>query len=270
MENKLIVGDTLSELKKIADDSIDMGITSPPYNKGKNKGWLVDKVSYDVFNDSMSEEDYQSNQIAVLDELYRVMKPGGSFFYNHKIRWIKGLMIHPLQWVSKSRWCIRQEITWNRSIASNIRGFRFWQIDEKIYWLYKPIDNNMIGKELLSKHALLTSIWNIAPERDNNHPAPFPIELPTRCIHSIMDERDGIVIDPYCGSGTTMVSASLLGKHYIGIDISDDYIRQTTDRLEDNEKDKIRVKKELSLHIVKKTFKERKANKEFVGRFKKN
>lgn len=67
-----------------------------------------------------------------------------------------------------------------------------------------------------------------------------------------------------------MVSASLLGKHYIGIDISDDYIRQTTNRLENNEKDKARVEKELSLHIVKKTFKERKANKEFVGRFKKN
>ena len=78
-------------------------------------------------------------------------------------------------------------------IASNIRGWRFWQVDERIYWLYKPEKNNKIGKELESKNALLTSIWRFPPERDNPHPAPFPITLPARIIISILNDNDGIV-----------------------------------------------------------------------------
>lgn len=80
--NNIIYGDTLKTLQSIEDNSIDMGITSPPYNKlgKKNKGWLVKDVNYQIFNDSMPENEYQLNQIDVLNELYRVIKPGGSFF----------------------------------------------------------------------------------------------------------------------------------------------------------------------------------------------
>lgn len=80
--NNIIYGDTLKTLQSIEDNSIDMGITSPPYNKlgKKNKGWLVKDVNYQIFNDSMPENEYQLNQIDVLNELYRVIKPVGSFF----------------------------------------------------------------------------------------------------------------------------------------------------------------------------------------------
>jgi len=100
--------------------------------------WLVDKVVYDAAIDRKDEAEYQSEQIAVLNELYRVTKAGGSLFYNHKIRWVRGRLIHPYEWVSKSRWILRQEIIWHRKIAANLRGWRFWQVDERIYWLYKP------------------------------------------------------------------------------------------------------------------------------------
>ena len=120
------------------------------------------------------------------------MKPGGSFFYNHKIRWDKGEMFHPMDWLRKTKWLIKQEIVWDRNIAANIRGWRFWQTEERIYWLYKPKDKKDFGVELMSKHALLTSVWRLRPEMDKsivfNHPAPFPIEIPTRCISSILDD----------------------------------------------------------------------------------
>ena len=94
--NKIIHGDSLKVLQQIPSSVFDCGVTSPPYNKQeKNKGWMVSSVVYDSFSDTMSEEDYQLNQINVLNELYRVTKDGGSFFYNHKIRWNKGKMIHP-------------------------------------------------------------------------------------------------------------------------------------------------------------------------------
>jgi len=53
-------------------------------------------------------------------------------------------MLHPILWLNATNWTIRQEIIWNRQIAANIRGWRFWQIEERIYWLYKPINNNKI------------------------------------------------------------------------------------------------------------------------------
>ncbi|MEO0157923.1 MAG: DNA methyltransferase, partial [candidate division WOR-3 bacterium] len=196
----LLLGDALTELRKLPDDSFDVGVTSPPYNKGeRHKGWLVQNVVYEGVRDIKDERDYQAEQVEVLNELYRVTKPGGSFFYNHKIRWEHGQMIHPYSWVSQSKWIIRQEIIWNRRIAANIRGWRFWQVEERIYWLFKPIGDNLIGPELASRHALLTSVWEIRPEADNPHPAPFPIELPTRCIYSVLDGRKGTVIDPYAG-----------------------------------------------------------------------
>ena len=218
--NKIIHGETLETLKTLPDNFVDMGVTSPPYNKKENKkGWLVKNVKYENITDKIPEPKYQQMQINVLNELYRITKPGGSFFYNHKIRWERGEMYHPIDWLRKTNWSIKQEIIWDRMIAANIRGWRFWQVEEKIYWLYKPINKNKIGEELKSKHALLTSIWRFPPERNNPHPAPFPISLPLRAIFSIMDDKKGIIIDPYAGSGTTVGASKELKHNYTDFSI---------------------------------------------------
>ncbi|MCC7430985.1 site-specific DNA-methyltransferase [bacterium] len=268
--NKIIHGNCLEVLKTFDSSFVDLSITSPPYNKGeKHKGWLVKNVVYDACEDKKSEQDYQNEQIKILNEVFRVTKDGGSFFYNHKIRWEKGVIIHPLEWISKTDWTIRQEIIWDRMIAANIRGWRFWQVDEKIFWLYKPTQNNKIGKELASKHALLTSIWRFPPERKNVHPAPFPLALPTRIINSILEENEGTVLDPFCGSGTTLLAAKLLKKNFLGIEISKDYINLTEERLANCNNEKKTAEEELQKHTVLKTFKDRKQNGEFTGKFKK-
>lgn len=267
--NKIICGDTLEVLKSLPDNIVDVGVTSPPYNKGENKkGWLVANVKYSGASDKMPEDLYQKNQIAVLDEIFRITKPGGSFFYNHKIRWERGKLLHPMDWLRKTKWLIRQEIIWDRMIAANIRGWRFWQVEERIYWLYKPKGSHLIGEELKPKHALLTSIWRFPPERHNPHPAPFPLELPVRCIYSIMDEKkEGLVIDPYCGSGTTLVAAKLLGYNYIGIDISEEYCKFAEERIRNYKNEEKFVQEEIAKHVVAKTFKERKQNGEFTGKY---
>jgi len=264
----LIQGDALTELRKLPEDTFDVGVTSPPYNKGeRHKGWLVKNVVYEGVRDIKDEKEYQDEQVEVLNELFRVTKPGGSFFYNHKIRWECGRMIHPYSWVSRSRWVVRQEIIWNRRIAANIRGWRFWQVEERIYWLFKPKGDDLIGPELASRHALLTSVWEMRPETDNPHPAPFPIELPIRCIYSILDGGYGAVIDPYAGSGTTLVAAELMGLPWLGIEISPEYIEMAEERLANAEDERPRAEAEIALHKVTKTFKQRKENGEWVGRF---
>lgn len=268
-KNKIIQGDAFDILKKIDNNFVDLGITSPPYNKGgKHKGWLVKNVKYSATNDNIPEKNYQEQQIKVLDEIFRITKPGGSFFYNHKTRWTQGKMLHPIEWLQKTKWTIRQEIIWDRMIAANIRGWRFWQIDERIYWLYKPINENKIGKELKSKHALLTSIWRFPPERKNGHPAPFPLFLPARIIFSVLDNMEGVVLDPYVGSGTTCLAAKLLGANYIGIDISKEYVRDAERKLKNYLNYKEKVDEEISKHVVEKTFADRKNNNDNTGKYR--
>lgn len=266
--NQLIQGDTLTVLRTLPDDCVGVGVTSPPYNKQeKNKGWLVKNVVYDTYTDAMPEPDYQDNQVEVLDEIYRITAPGGSFFYNHKIRWDRGQMFHPMDWLRRTQWTVKQEIVWDRVIAANIRGWRFWQVDERIYWLYKPIDGRLIGKELRSQDAKLTSIWRGVPEGKNPHPAPFPLWLPARVIISILgtDQRS-VVLDPYMGSGTTAVAASLLGHDYIGIDGSAAYLAMAQERLENTQEELPKIQKELDLHGVQTTFSERKSQGMNVGK----
>ena len=70
---------------------------------------------------------------------------------------------------------------------------------------------------------------------NNPHPAPFPVDLPGRCIQAVMNEP-GVVLDPYSGSGTTGVAATLLGHDYIGLDLSDDYHQMARDRIDNPSK----------------------------------
>ncbi|MGC8901153.1 MAG: DNA methyltransferase, partial [bacterium] len=114
----------------------------------------------------------------------------------------------------------------------------------------------------------LTSIWRFPPERENSHPAPFPLALPVRCIFSVMDEKkDGLVIDPYCGSGTTLVAAKILEHNFIGIDISKEYVEFCEKRLKNYNREEKYANEEISKHVVIKTFKERKEKGEFTGKY---
>lgn len=266
--NRLILGDTLTELRKLPDGIVDVGVTSPPYNKQeKHKGWLVKNVVYDAYKDAVPEAEYQQNQVDALNEIYRITAPGGSFFYNHKIRWERGEMFHPMDWLRRANWTVKQEIIWDRVLAANIRGWRFWQVDERIYWLYKPVGSHLIGKELKSVDAKLTSIWRGVPEGKNPHPAPFPLWLPARVIIAILGaDAPGVVLDPYVGSGTTAVAAKLLGHRYIGIDRSEAYIQMAQDRLLNAQSEMAAVQKEIDLRTVETTFSDRKSKGMNVGK----
>ena len=260
MLNKIQVGDALEWLQQIPSEEIDITVTSPPYNKRENSfGWLVQTNGYSHFDDRLPESEYQLWQGKILEELYRVTKPGGSLFYNHKLRWVDGRLLHPYEWITSSVWTIRQEIIWDRFLAANVRGWRFWQVDERIYWLYKPIGNHIVGEELESKHAKMGSIWRLKPvPRKKEHPAPFPLELPLRAIYSMPGLEKKVVLDPFCGTGTTLVAAKLLNHDYIGIDVSPDYVGFACERLINYQSELSQAEEELSKHVVNDPFKDRK------------
>ena len=112
--NKIYNLDCIDGLKKLDDESIDLIITSPPYNLGNNHHTGNKKIF--AYDDNLNEKDYQSSQINMLEQCYRVLKNSGSMMYQHKNRIKKGIQISPYEWIFKTQFCIKQEIVWiNRS-----------------------------------------------------------------------------------------------------------------------------------------------------------
>ena len=128
MQVDLYNGDCLEVMRELPDESVDLIITSPPYNLGKthhtgNKRFK----SYSEYNDNMPEELYQRWQIEVLQECFRILKPSGSMFYNHKNRIKKGVQITPYEWLLKTDFVIKQEIVWQNG-SQNFDKIRFYPI----------------------------------------------------------------------------------------------------------------------------------------------
>lgn len=238
----LRLGSCLELAKQLDDDSIDVTVTSPPYNKRGVGGGLFRKIEYDTFDDTLPEEEYQDQQIQLLNTLFEKTKEGGSFFYNHKVRYFEGGAISPWEWLVKTDWHIREEIIWARGSGPEISGYRFIQNDERIYWLCKGKKHPRLPREC----ANYGSVWKFGPDMKNDHPAPYPLILPVRCIQAVL-QQPGLVLDPYNGSGTTGVAAKLLGHDYIGFDLSEKYISEATERITNISKRDITKFKECCL-----------------------
>ncbi len=215
------------KMPQVTTESVDLIITSPPYNLGGDS-WPMggngrtgrpDGIGY---RDTMSENDYQMWQLDCLIEMYRVAKRGASLFYNHKVRSHQGEMIHPLDWLRNTfnPWTIRQEIIWDRGSTHNHSASLFWPEDERIYWMTKgkpELPNRPLGK---------STVWHFhGPAAGTWHPAPFSEELPRRCIEAIGQDNI-IVLDPFAGSCTTLKVALEYGYNAIGVDISQQYLEQ--------------------------------------------
>lgn len=227
--NKVHNEDCLAGMKNIDDNFIDTIITSPPYNKkglagGKtnvgNQLWKKFNIDYEDYDDNMDESDYQKWQIEILNECFRVMKPGGSMFYNHKIRRHKNKAYSPMEWILKSDFKLYQIIIWNRKNSPNQNKAHLLPTTEYIYWLTK--DKPKVFKKEIPKE-YRSEVWDIKPARNKKHPAPFPDLIPELCIKLTTEEND-IILDPFNGSGTTSNVAELLNRKYIGFEITEEYI----------------------------------------------
>jgi site-specific DNA-methyltransferase (adenine-specific) len=188
------------------------------------KNWRWAKKIAAGYFDSMPEDEYQAWQVSILNELWRVTKEGGSCFYNHKIRWRKGVMLHPLDIVRGSKWEVRQEIIWRRDGSLTMNARMFAPCDERIYWLRKGRHN--WNQECVG----YLSVWNINSVKGTEHACAFPIEIPDRCIRATTKEGDTI-LDPFMGSGTTGKAAAELNRHFIGIEKQANYFQIAKDRL---------------------------------------
>jgi DNA modification methylase len=223
----VICGNNMSVLSTMQSDSVDLVVTSPPYNNWRNRRtqkersdyWERTNIVYDVCEDKMSDADYQRSQVALINELVRVLKPGGTICYNHKDQIFNFKATSPLEWILRSDAILRQRVTWDRCGMQAYNPVRFYRVEEDIYILGKahgkPKWNAGSAKDM--------SVWRVPPSRNvEGHPATFPSEIVRRCVEAFTDPGD-IVLDPYNGVGTTTTVATRLGRVGIGIDISQAY-----------------------------------------------
>jgi modification methylase len=216
--NKIYNLDCLKGLQKIDDKSVDLIITSPPFNLGNTHHTGFKK--HKSYNDKMPEEEYQLWQLKVLNECFRVLKDNGSLLYQHKNRISKGIQISPYEWIYKSNFLIKQEIVWiNRS--QNFDKIRFYPFTERVYWLAKDSKTKLHNK--INKQDVFDwKEWKPVGTK-GIHTRAFPEKLVEDFLNVF--PRAKIVLDPFMGSGTVAKVAKRMNRNYIGFEIEPKFVQ---------------------------------------------
>lgn len=224
--------DCLEGMRKLPSNSIDLIVTSPPYNlknstgngmkDGRGGKWSNAALinGYATYDDNMPYDEYCKWQKDCLTEMYRLIKDDGAIFYNHKWR-VQGGLIQDRHEIVQD-FPVRQIIIWKRKGGINFNPGYFLPTYEVIYLIPKK------DFKLTPKSSGFGDVWEFTQEQKNGHPAPFPVALIDRIIRSTNAQ---IVLDPFMGSGTTAVAAKSLGRNYIGFEISQDYCRLAETRV---------------------------------------
>lgn len=251
----ILLGDACDRLKEIDDNSIDLVVTSPPYDTLRK---------YEGVGTLWNHEKFES----IATELCRVLKPGGVIVWvvddriengsktgtafkqalyfkelglniNDTMLWKK---LNPMPQVKQPRYsaCFEYMFIFSKGKPKTFNPImRQCKLGGK---LYDSTAKNMDGESgrhkltyNVNKEAVDYNIWEIAvAQNKTEHPAVFPYEIPYRHIKSWSNEGD-IVLDPFMGSGTTALAAIDLNRHYIGIELNENYYNMCLQRIKEHE-----------------------------------
>ena len=252
----LYCGDCREVLPRL-ESVVDLVLTSPPYNLGTTSGggfpgrerlghyaeqapmgqrsgagknrtgkWSGGALAngYASHDDAMPHDAYLNWQRTTLAACWSLLSIGGAIYYNHKPRVLNGALVAPIDYVPADlRQYVRQEIIWARAGGVNFSSVFYVPTHERIVIVARP-DFRLRDKAASG----VGDVWYIPQAPDLEHPAPFPLNLATRAIETT---PAALVLDPFVGSGTTLLAAKLLGRHAIGIEIEPRYCEIAVKRL---------------------------------------
>jgi site-specific DNA-methyltransferase (adenine-specific) len=248
----LLHGDCLDVLPTLANGAFEVVVTSPPYNLN---------LRYATYQDRLGEQDYLDWMVRVCGEVRRVLAPAGSFFLNisgaNSRPWLPFELIVRL----REMFVLQNHITWIKSIVTEkesvghykpMGGQRFLNHNhEHIFHLTHSgnvkLDRLAIGVPFKDKSNIARrghardlrcrgNTWFIpyrtiqTKAEKFNHPGTFPVDLPRWCIR-LHGKAGATVLDPFMGTGTTLVAAELEGAAGTGIELDEAYIETATKRL---------------------------------------
>jgi site-specific DNA-methyltransferase (adenine-specific) len=227
------------DMRELPDTSVHLMVTSPPYNVGKE------------YDEDLTLEEYLAFLKRVWAEVYRVLVPGGRACINlANLGRRPYIPLHAfiIRDMLQLGFLMRGEIIWNKAgSASPSTAWGSWKspanptlrdVHEYVLVFSKE---NFSRKNPTERGSTITkeefleftkSVWTFAaePARSVGHPAPFPVELPYRCLQ-LYTFNGEIVLDPFMGSGSTAIAALKAGRHYVGYEIEAEYVKLANQRI---------------------------------------
>ena len=240
VEAKFEVGDCRKLMKNLQVGSIKMIVTSPPYNLKKNYGLYGDNVQIEEWKELINQ---------VFKEAQRILTPDGSFFLNvspvpdNKTKEI--IPLDSIAWeIAKANgFFLRNKIIWHFNNMQNCvnRLSGRW---EAVLWFVMDLNNYTFNLKDVKIPVLTqndkrfdasagrnpTDVWyfnrvnNMTKKKMGlvNHPCIYPVEMIERIVKMSTNKND-LVLDPFVGSGTTLLAAKRLGRNSIGFDMNPDF-----------------------------------------------
>jgi len=237
------------KLKVILDDirsadikpkSVDLIITSPPYNLDIQYGSNDDRLAY---------KEYLKFSLEWMKACYKSAKDDGRFCLNIPLDKNKGghnsVYADLVAVAKKAGWSYFTTVVWNEGNISRRTAWGSWMSASAPY-VIAPVEMIVIfykkqwkklekGTSDVSRDdfmAWTNGVWTFNGESKKRigHPAPFPVELPKRCIQMFSYVGD-LVLDPFLGSGTTLLACSDLERRGVGVDIDEDYCALAVKRI---------------------------------------
>lgn len=273
-EIKEIIGnihcsDTVKFMSEIPENTIDLCVTSPPYNVG---------INYDSIDDELTMEDYLEWSEKWLSELFRILKDdgrvainvpfevnvkerGGRVFFTSEFYQVMkkvGFKFFGLvdleessphrskttawgSWMSPSSPYIYNPkecviLAYKKSPKKLSKGTPQWEGEyqmvpnEKIEGEFrkKLVYDDKDKKEFIS---LVYGQWNYFADTQQKTKATFSLDIPTKAI-KILSYKNDVILDPFAGSGTTLVAAEILGRRWLGVEISENYSKIAKERVQ--------------------------------------
>tara|TARA_B100001123_G_scaffold130828_1_gene151893 strand:+ start:421 stop:1176 length:756 start_codon:yes stop_codon:yes gene_type:complete len=229
---------------RLKNSTVDLIVTSPPYN--------VD-IKYGSTDDQLSYADYLIFTEKWMSKCYSMSKDDGRFCLNIPLDKNKGghnSVYADLVTVAKSvGWNYFTSIVWNEGNISRRTAWGSW-LSASAPYVIAPVEMIAVfykkqwkkfnrGESDISRDDFMgwtNGLWTFNGESKKKigHPAPFPIELPKRCINLFSYVGD-TVLDPFLGSGTTLIAASKSNRKSIGVDIDLDYCKLALGRIKNSE-----------------------------------
>lgn len=230
-----IIGDSKTVLKNVSD--VNLVVTPPPYNVGKE------------YEDVLTLDEYEQMLVDVYTACYSCMSENSRICVNvpYNMKHPNGEIFNPYicnyNALARSNFKYRETITWNQNNSDNDTAWGSWcspsapwlrHQTEVIIVMYKG-DWNLRRKgetDLTSADFLkyVVDIWSMptARRKKNGHPAPFPVELPKRCI-KLFSYIGDMVLDPFAGRGTTLRACRELCRNGVGVELNEKYESELRD-----------------------------------------